>query len=1287
MSHLELGSALGSSDPVDIKNEGIKTEIIVPINQDQHATQQMAMPVSASCSAASAAVCQKCRSSKSTLGPLDDRVGESRAWGTGDLCHWCEEVEGIEAKDPTSFQDEGSDVLSQPVKLQAYFSLVMEGHINITPTALKARMVVLRAVMACSTPASSSSRSTGASSSKDSLPPKLSRPMSLESIDFAEEATSHSHGTSPAGVCEEGHSPPPDSAGAARSPAPAGPPPQPPSRPVAPSAQSASLHIEGEVGVDEYAINEWSLDGKLPSGVLGNSIGRMRSTINNYVERMVQNGWVASFRTPTIKALQRRLENSTTAVSQSLHVELIDGHHQLTTRLVALLLLHKNLNSWCVNFNDKLLEECLSPRNIFVTYLDRMDLRLAPDLEIMFIRASFASELMQQDSLSKALKTISKMELLDSYLRLNDPKLAAPPDVKQKPTEPKVEEEIVDPGADDESQSRKGSTRKKQKRGGYDKSMELIVPEGPLQFVILIMDKALQLKMYSMHCSESLKDRVSNFIDDLTVADDLWMSEWAMEDGANAFGNLLKAIKVVFQCLGDWAHSRPKPSDVRVARKTIQQAAMPAEGRPPMKSALCLSHYNVPKQAMEASRLVASASLRDEGADEEFESLFKTMEDDLQLAFQSFLKFFNHDCNGQPHTMHSFTHKMRKTMAWSTQLLSLADAWSDARLEDRCEDIETLLSYVSTVLGFAVAFCVRDFSDLFCTNSTLLGPRVDEEASATPVADDVAQDQGEQSMDVVDDHGGSNIEEANLASDLVNAAPNLASLALLCKEKEKDFATFMSEVVVRAQGAKVVVDTFMQRRGDWVKNTSMVDSINATISLAERVRDLVLSSHTYIYDMAFLSDKAPPSEVALAGLTSNSGSTEKPYMDALTRFCAFHGELVEGSILNFVWKDGFVDIMESTNLTSKLHRLHLHIGTMTYDVHVNTCLASCIQALEASVIKASVVEVSTMANTSLKDCFVFLIQEPSVGELAKVASGISADQSLPDEALCSHDLLLKSLEAFVQSTSIESVKLSGLRKAGTDGTDMVPWDEAHLFLKTMGKVRSVAAIAARLHLEHIVAQIGSPNVPESSSLGEMACLLVALGNALTELDMILHDPQAAQMEGQGWQSDSSFTLLRHWQMSMAAFRSKIITHWLEKWVMKLVFVSKKVKSDAPTWEPCMRDDILNRQLASSSIKGKLGRVVSGHNEMHALLATFRDSAEQVGIVPRLADHPVTQSSIAECLHLLTILKTSLTVVQGLDILANFNEHHLGPAKAKKFLDENPEEQRSDSVPKVFLDRA
>ena len=202
---------------------------------------------------------------------------------------------------------------------------------------------MLRAVMACSPSASSYSRSSFASSSKDSLPPKLSRPRSFESVAARVETASHSHGTS--GVGEEGHDLPPDNASAARSPAGA-PFPQPPSRPVAPPTHSASLHTEGEVvGVDELAINEWSLGGKLPPGTLGQSVGKMRSTINKYVERMVQNGWVASFRTPTIKALQRRLDNLCLSVSQSLHVELIDGHTQLKTRLVVLILLHKNLNS------------------------------------------------------------------------------------------------------------------------------------------------------------------------------------------------------------------------------------------------------------------------------------------------------------------------------------------------------------------------------------------------------------------------------------------------------------------------------------------------------------------------------------------------------------------------------------------------------------------------------------------------------------------------------------------------------------------------------------------------------------------------------------------------------------------------------------------------------------------------------------------------------------------------------------------------------------------------------
>ena len=136
MAALELGPVLGASEPVGIKNEVTKTEVAAPIMQEQDGdTQQMAMAASTLCPAARAALCQKCGCSESTTGHLDERGAESRAWGTGALCHWCEEVEGIEAQDPTmSFQGVVSDVPSQLIKLQAYFSLVMEGHINITHT-------------------------------------------------------------------------------------------------------------------------------------------------------------------------------------------------------------------------------------------------------------------------------------------------------------------------------------------------------------------------------------------------------------------------------------------------------------------------------------------------------------------------------------------------------------------------------------------------------------------------------------------------------------------------------------------------------------------------------------------------------------------------------------------------------------------------------------------------------------------------------------------------------------------------------------------------------------------------------------------------------------------------------------------------------------------------------------------------------------------------------------------------------------------------------------------------
>ena len=92
---------------------------------------------------------------------------------------------------------------------------------------------------------------------------------------------------------------------------------------------------------ESLPVNKFSLAEKLPAGQACAPLTRIRATINSYIDRVGSPGWLASFKLPTVKALQRRLLQHESSIIGNFHTDLEISYRQLVGRIGALIDLQK----------------------------------------------------------------------------------------------------------------------------------------------------------------------------------------------------------------------------------------------------------------------------------------------------------------------------------------------------------------------------------------------------------------------------------------------------------------------------------------------------------------------------------------------------------------------------------------------------------------------------------------------------------------------------------------------------------------------------------------------------------------------------------------------------------------------------------------------------------------------------------------------------------------------------------------------------------------------------------
>ena len=162
---------------------------------------------------------------------------------------------------------------------------------------------------------------------------------------------------------------------------------------------------------ESLPVNKFSLAEKLPAGQACAPLTRIRATVNSYVDRVVSPAWLASFKLPTVKALQRRLLQHESSIIGNFHTDLEISYRQLVGRIGALIDLHKSLVA--CNESQKLgrISEIVGPMTVLNKYLEATEQHMAPDLSIIHMFALVQHDLKKNRPVADALSHVDVAQL------------------------------------------------------------------------------------------------------------------------------------------------------------------------------------------------------------------------------------------------------------------------------------------------------------------------------------------------------------------------------------------------------------------------------------------------------------------------------------------------------------------------------------------------------------------------------------------------------------------------------------------------------------------------------------------------------------------------------------------------------------------------------------------------------------------------------------------------------------------------------------------------------------
>ena len=384
---------------------------------------------------------------------------------------------------------------------------------------------------------------------------------------------------------------------------------------------------------ESLPVNKFSLAEKLPAGQACAPLTRIRATVNSYVDRVVSPAWLASFKLPTVKALQRRLLQHESSIIGNFHTDLEISYRQLVGRIGALIDLHKSLVA--CNESQKLgrISEVVGPMTVLNKYLEATEQHMAPDLSIIHMFALVQHDLKKNRPVADALSHVDVAQLA----RWQD-------ELRQMPAENPEEE--AEGSNDNEGHAKQEHTpiskrsRSALKATGGFRFLDVRADLVALLSTVVV--DAVQTRMHKLP-KTIVQDQgpLEEFINELVVVKACWAEMVGKLEAAKHVTDMMGSMVVVFQCVLNEEGRRPSASSVRCARRCIFAAAR-EQDHPGKEWAKAMSTYEGAKEAMTIAKEHAAGGLQDEAASNIYDAAVQRWEaglgdifDDLNLWLES----------------------------------------------------------------------------------------------------------------------------------------------------------------------------------------------------------------------------------------------------------------------------------------------------------------------------------------------------------------------------------------------------------------------------------------------------------------------------------------------------------------------------------------------------------------------------------------------------------------------------------------------------------------------------
>lgn len=819
------------------------------------------------------------------------------------------------------------------------------------------------------------------------------------------------------------------------------------------------------------------------------------------------------------------------------------------------------------------------------------------------------------------------------------------------------------------------------KEGKQDKLTEfvLIGEESATEFVVGLVDEALQLRVQSMSSAQDFEGVAGDLATDaMRVQEHLHNALPATADGVLSFQQVLRAIITVLKCSS--TSPAPPPSEARAARHVVKEASTAKDS---FKVARAMKLHGG-KRAMERARREAAIGMADDAADLQFQALFDGLESSLAVAFdESVLEFaMSAGGEGPGHTIATFGKFFDVAHGAAVEFQMVLKAWSTSRLEQKLSDAATVIQALLFIARVGTFVGARAFEVDIPQLPTLARAR------ATAI-DDGASGGGETTSagETVADGGVVQLQlqgPSTQAGAAFGQAENIidkSSLVVIqaIAEKIPEFRTAIAAHMERVADTLSIVKTLdeMLRGKLHEKYDKELEELN--VDLPEAEHELSQNNEAFEMIICFMENLvaiAPVPPLAESMDLTTTALNHEGYLQSLSGFCSAYRHIHEDDSLIQVRIGGDCQtLLENTSIATIVKSILTEYGKMLYEAHSSPIAGVLIKGLTNMTIQVQVCEASTIQNHNRLDALLLVFLSAPTPEVLAAPAGTMPGLDMDSEKFFSRapqHVLFSNLEVVCTALDIGTMLVTGLRKPGCKTDEPVVAERALTYLKVVSHVRDVAAIASVMHLKLCVPLTAQETLDEKLVMDELPHWLAHLGHGLTVLDALLLSSEVTSMESEGWVHPVPFAVARNFAVLVAHFRCRCILALLDLWAKLLDNFASQTVAVCPQLGVCLTSNSLDEPLAQKMITGKLGGVVKSHNFLHSQLHRLTTSTNRMSLSPRLQDHPSTKAAVSIALHAMGLAKSCSTIARGLQLLDQVRHEQDGPQQIKQFLKNFPE---------------